>query len=156
MVPDYKHPLGQAAQVHHDAGENQVVVVVEDLAASKMARNHSLAGAIYGGAPYEMRRQLEYKTKWYGSRLVVAPRNYPSTKMCSGCGGVKEEMQLDERVFRCEVCGLTINRDLNAAINLANYYYGTASSAGRACLMREVTVPWTVPASEAGRAEWFG
>jgi len=117
------------------------VVVVEDLAASKLARNHSLAGAIYGGAPYEMRRQLEYKTKWYGSRLVVAPRNYPSTKMCSGCGGVKEEMQLDERVFRCEVCGLTINRDLNAAINLANYYYGTASSAGRACLMREVTVP---------------
>ncbi len=130
------------------------VVVIEDLAASNMARNHSLAGAIYGGAPYEMRRQLEYKTKWYGSRLVVAPRNYPSTKMCSGCGGVKGKMQLDERVFRCEVCGLTIDRDLNAAINLANYY-GTASSAGRACLMREVTVPFEmVPASKAGRAEW--
>src|SRR5712691_5358210 len=130
------------------------VVVVEDPAASNMARNHTLAGAIYGGTPHEMRRQLEYKTKWYGSSLMVAPRNYPSTKMCSGCGGVKEKMQLDERVFRCEVCGLTIDRDLNAAINLANYY-GTASSAGRACLMREVTVPFgTVPASEAGRAEW--
>jgi len=64
------------------------VVVVEDLAVSNMARNHSLAGAIYGGTPYEMRRQLEYKMRWYGTRLIVAPRNYPSTRMCSECGAI--------------------------------------------------------------------
>ncbi|TLY13361.1 MAG: IS200/IS605 family element transposase accessory protein TnpB [Thaumarchaeota archaeon] len=129
------------------------VVVVEDLAASKMAKNHSLAGAIYGGAPYEMRRQLEYKTKWHGTRLIVAPRNYPSTKMCSGCG-IKNGVSLGERTYHCAGCGLVIDRDLNAAINLANYYhcYGTASSAGRACQMQEVTSPQgLVPAGEAGR-----
>ncbi|TLX96935.1 MAG: IS200/IS605 family element transposase accessory protein TnpB [Thaumarchaeota archaeon] len=129
------------------------VVVVEDLAASNMASNHSLAGAIYGGAPYEMRRQLEYKTKWHGTRLIVAPRNYPSTKMCSGCG-IKNGVSLGERTYHCAGCGLVIDRDLNAAINLANYYhcYGTASSAGRACQMQEVTSPQgLVPAGEAGR-----
>ncbi len=129
------------------------VVVVEDLAASKIARNHSLAGAIYGGAPYEMRRQLEYKTKWYGSRLMVAPGNYPSTKMCSGCD-VKNDISLGEGTYHCAACGLVIDRDLNAAINLAKYYYGTASSAGGACQMQEVTSPQgLVPAGEAGRVD---
>ncbi len=128
------------------------VVVVEDLAACKMAKNHSLAGAIYGGTPYEMRRQLEYKTKWYGSRLIVAPRRYPSTKMCSGCG-IKSDISLGEGTYHCAACGLVIDRDLNAAINLANYYHhDTASSAGRACQMQEVTSPQgLVPAGEAGR-----
>jgi putative transposase len=126
--------------------------VVEDLAAINMARNHSLAGAIYEAMPREMRRQLEYKTRWYGSRLVTAPRNYPSTKTCSRCHNAKGEMPLSERIYRCDVCGLVIERDLNAAINLADY--ATASSAGRACLMQEVTgarVP--VPAGEAGRVD---
>ena len=127
------------------------VVVVEDLAASNMARNHSLAGAIYSGAPYEMRRQLEYKTKWYGSRLIVAPRRYPSTRMCSECGAINN-ISLGERTYHCAGCGLDIDRDLNAAINLANYGYATASSAGRACRMQEVTSPQgLVPAGEAGR-----
>src|SRR2546425_12771914 len=83
------------------------VVVVEDLAAANMARNHSLAGAIYGAAPYEMRRQLEYKTKWYGSRLMVAPRNYPSTKMCSRCD-IKNDISLGEGTYHCAACGLVI------------------------------------------------
>ncbi|MDG7004886.1 MAG: transposase, partial [Nitrososphaerota archaeon] len=62
--------------------------------------------------------QLGYKTKWYGSKLVIAPRNFPSTKRCSGCGNVKAEMPLSERVYVCEVCGLVLDRDLNAAKNL--------------------------------------
>src|SRR2546422_6903546 len=129
------------------------VVVVEDLAASNMASNHSLAGAIYGGAPYEMRRQLEYKTKWYGSRLIVAPRNYPSTKMCSRCGAIDNDISLGERTYYCAACSLVIDRDLNAATNLANcYYYGTASSAGRARQMEEGTRPQGPGAAgEAGR-----
>ena len=68
------------------------VVVIEDIAAINMVRNHSLAGAIYEAMPREMRRQLEYKTRWYGSRLVVVPRNCPSTKMCSRCHNVKDEV----------------------------------------------------------------
>lgn len=130
----------------------KTVVVVEDLAVRNMTKNHRLAGAILDGAPAELRRQLEYKTRWYGSRLVVAPRSFPSTKRCSRCHVVKSEMPLSERVFRCDACGLTIDRDLNAARNLERF--ATASSAGSACLMREVTAPsGAVPAGEAGRVD---
>ncbi len=94
------------------------VVVIEDLAVQNLTKNHRLAGAILNGAPAELGRQLGYKTKWYGSKLVIAPRNFPSTKRCSGCGNVKAEMPLSERVYVCEVCGLVLDRDLNAAKNL--------------------------------------
>ncbi len=128
------------------------VIVIEDLAATNMAKNHNLAGSIYEATPYELKRQLKYKTRWRGSRLVVAPRGFPSTKMCSRCRHVKDAMPLSERVFRCEECGLVIDRDLNASRNLE--WYATASSAGCACLMQEVAVPsGTVPAGEAGRVD---
>jgi len=69
----------------------------------------------------EVVRQLGYKTKWYGSALVMADPWYPSTKRCSGCGYVKEKMPLDERVYRCDACGLVADRDLNAARNLEQW-----------------------------------
>ncbi|HAH95287.1 MAG TPA: transposase, partial [Firmicutes bacterium] len=61
------------------------------------------------------RRQLEYKTKWYGSRMVVASRFYPSSKTCSACGTVQEEMPLSIREWTCPVCGTHHDRDINAA-----------------------------------------
>jgi len=76
---------------------------------------------------------LEYKTTWYGSRLVIAPRFYPSTKTCSACGHVKAEMPLGERIFRCEECGLEIDRDLNAACNLAALVAGSSPETQNAC-----------------------
>lgn len=102
-----------------DLAKTKSVIVVEDLHVRGMIRNHSLARSIADAGWSEFRRMLEYKTQWYGSRLVVAPRFYPSTKTCSGCGAVKGAMPLSERVFRCEACGLEIDRDLNAARNLA-------------------------------------
>ena len=63
--------------------------------------------------------------------LTVADRYYPSSKMCSNCGNIKEKLSLAERIYKCEVCGLEIERDLNAAINLENYEENTASYAGR-------------------------
>ena len=72
----------------------------------------------------ELRRQLEYKTAWYGTQLVVADRWFPSSKTCSGCGTVKPDLTLSDRVYECtgeHGCGLVIDRDLNAAINLARY-----------------------------------
>ena len=60
---------------------------------------------------------LEYKTRWYGSKLVVVNRYFPSTKTCSGCG-MKKEICIFERVYRCAHCGLVLDRDLNAAKNL--------------------------------------
>jgi putative transposase len=68
---------------------------------------------------YEFRRQLTYKCELYGSKLVVVDRWFPSSKTCSHCGSKKETLTLNERVFECGNCGLMIDRDLNAAINLS-------------------------------------
>lgn len=96
-------------------------VGVEDLNVSGMLKNHQLARAIADVGLSECRRQLEYKAQWYGSRVVVAPRFFPSSKMCSQCHHVKEALSLSERVFRCEVCGFTCDRDLHAALNVEWY-----------------------------------
>ncbi len=104
------------------------VIVVENLSVQNMLRNHSLAKHIADAGWAEFRRQLAYKTKWHGSELMVAPRFYPSSKTCSRCGHVKAELSLAERTFTCDVCGLEIDRDLNAARNLASI--ATRSSRG--------------------------
>jgi len=93
-------------------------IVLEELNVQGMVRNRHLARAISDVGLGEFRRQLEYKCRWYGSRLAVAPRFYPSTKRCSSCGHVKDEMPLSIRVYECEHCGLVLDRDLNAALNL--------------------------------------
>src|ERR1039457_4556001 len=88
--------------------------------------------AMLDAAPGELRRQLAYKTQWYGSALVVADRWYPSSKTCSACGAGKTKLALAERTYHCEQCGLIIDRDYNASINLAALAArtGTASGAG--------------------------
>jgi putative transposase len=96
------------------------VLVVEDLHVAGMLRNRHLARSIADASWGEFHRQLAYKSGWYGSRLVVADRWYPSSKTCSRCGLVKAELSLSERVFRCDGCGLVLDRDLNAARNLAS------------------------------------
>ncbi|MHA1615075.1 MAG: RNA-guided endonuclease InsQ/TnpB family protein [Candidatus Thorarchaeota archaeon] len=93
-------------------------VVIEDLNVSWMLKNRSLARAIADVGMYEFRRQLEYKCQWYGSELVIVSRIFPSSKMCSQCGHRKKELSLSEREYHCEQCGLKIDRDLNAALNL--------------------------------------
>jgi IS605 OrfB family transposase len=103
-------------------------VVVEQLNVAGMLRNRRLARAIADTGMAELRRQLAYKTTWYGSRLVVADRFYPSSKTCSGCGWVKAKLTLAERTFRCESCGLVMDRDLNAARNLARLVQSVAQS----------------------------
>ncbi|MEO1765256.1 MAG: zinc ribbon domain-containing protein, partial [Cyanobacteria bacterium J06629_18] len=75
---------------------------------------------------YEIRRQLEYKCKLYGSKLVVVDRWFPSSKTCSNCGHKKEVLSLSERVFECESFICTIDRDLNAAINLSHCGLGVS------------------------------
>jgi putative transposase len=81
------------------------VIVVEDLHVAGMLRNRRLARAISDQGWAEFHRQLDYKTRWYGSGLLVAPRFYPSSKRCSGGGLVKATLPLGERIFRCQVCG---------------------------------------------------
>ena len=103
------------------------VIVVEDLNVTGMSRRKPGAGrggrglnrAIADAAPAGLRRQLACKSTWYGSRLVVADRWYPSSKTCSACGVVKAKLALAERNWTCEGCGALHDRDVNAAINLA-------------------------------------
>jgi putative transposase len=98
--------------------KNHSRIVIEKLCVSGMLKNRKLSRAIADVGFYEFRRQLKYKCEWYGSKLIVAPRFYPSSKRCSGCGHVKKDLKLSERVYVCEECGLEIDRDLNAANNL--------------------------------------
>ena len=97
--------------------ENQVVAI-EDLNVSGMVQNHRLARSISDVGFREFRIMLGYKAKIYGTRLVVADRFFPSSKTCSACGCIKDTLSLAERVFECAACGLRIDRDLNAALNL--------------------------------------
>ena len=93
-------------------------VCIEDLNVTGMVRNHRLAKAVSDAAFGEFRRQLEYKTARTGARLHVVDRWYPSSKICSKCGRVKAKLSLNERVYRCDGCGLVMDRDLNAAVNI--------------------------------------
>lgn len=96
-------------------------IVIEDLNVSGMIKNRKLSQAISDVDFYELRRQLDYKSKWKGKEVVVADRFFPSSKTCSCCGYVKPVLKLDVRTYKCESCGHEMDRDLNAAINLANY-----------------------------------
>lgn len=96
------------------------IIVIEDLNVSGMVKNHNLAQAIHDVSFYEFRRQLEYKAKWEGKKVIVADRFYPSSKTCSCCGHRKETLNISERTYKCEECGFVMDRDLNAAKNLAN------------------------------------
>ncbi len=127
-------------------------VVVEDLNVAGMTASAKGSGhwrgkaglnrAIADASPAELRRQLTYKSAWYGSTLVVADRWYPSSKTCSACKTVKAKLSLAERTYRCENprCLAVLDRDLNAALNLASLVEavssGTASGAGTSTLLR--------------------
>ena len=77
--------------------------------------------SVLDAAPYEFSRQLTYKLTWRCGTLAVADRFFPSSKTCSSCGSVKAKLSLATRLYRCDDCGLEIDRDLNAALNLAAY-----------------------------------
>src|SRR5262249_20576303 len=109
----------------------------------------------------EIRRQLGYKTSWNGGCLITADRFYPSSKTCSACQTVKPKLSLAQRTFTCEHCGLTIDRDINAAINLAQLVdarSGRESQNGRGAdqktrASRQVAKkrqPGTAPADKTG------
>jgi putative transposase len=98
--------------------KNHGTIVIEDLNVKGMLANHKLAKAIQDMGFFEIRRQLEYKTQLYGSKLLVVNRFYPSSKTCSQCGNIKADLTLKDRVYICECCHLEIDRDLNAALNL--------------------------------------
>ncbi|NES04798.1 MAG: IS200/IS605 family element transposase accessory protein TnpB [Okeania sp. SIO2F4] len=110
--------------------KNHGRVVIEDLNVRGMLANHKLAKSIADQGFYEFRRQLEYKTHWYGSELAIVDRFFPSSKICSNCGHV-QDMPLSLRTYNCKKCGISIDRDLNASINLKNAVGLTVNACGR-------------------------
>ena len=96
-------------------------VVMEDLNVSGMMKNKHLAKAISEQMFYEFIRQMKYKCEFNGIEFIQVDRFYPSSKTCHKCGCIKHDLKLSDRTYICSECGEVIDRDLNAAINLANY-----------------------------------
>ncbi|MBE9212333.1 transposase [Plectonema cf. radiosum LEGE 06105] len=98
--------------------KNHAKIVIEDLNISGMLSNHKLAQVIADCGFFEFKRQLEYKPKKFGCEIIIASRWFPSSKTCSNCGHI-QDIPLKERTYDCKNCGHSIDRDLNAAINLS-------------------------------------
>lgn len=108
-------------------------IVIEDLRVRNMVKNKCLSRSILDASFGEISRQLAYKSEWYGKELVKADLFFASSKTCSGCGSKKKIIKLSERVYRCDNCGISIDRDLNAAKNLAKYSPTEKFSESEAC-----------------------
>lgn len=109
---DYIHKLTSKI-----VNENQVIVI-EDLNVSGMMKNHKLAKSIQELGLHEIKRQLEYKSNWYGRELIFVDRWFPSSKKCSNCGEINKDLNLSDRIFKCKECDFEIDRDLNASLNI--------------------------------------
>lgn len=111
---DFLHKLS-----HKLTHENQVnSIVIEDLAVCNMVKNHKLAKSISDCSWSEFVRQLEYKSEWYGKNLIKIGRFEPSSKLCSTCGTINQELTLKDREWTCDGCNTRHDRDINAAINV--------------------------------------
>ena len=95
-------------------------ICIEDLNVKGMMKNRHLSKAIQQQSFGEFRRQIEYKSKWNNSKIIIADRFFPSSRLCSCCGKIKKDLKLSDRIYRCE-CGNIIDRDYQAAINLKQY-----------------------------------
>ena len=93
-------------------------VVMEDLNVQGMMKNRHLSKAVAEQCMYEFIRQMRYKCEWSGIEFVQVDRFFPSSKTCSSCGAVKKNLKLSDRTYVCNECGITLDRDLNSAINL--------------------------------------
>jgi putative transposase len=96
-------------------------IVMETLNIKGMMKNRHLSKAISEQCLYEFKRQIAYKCEFYGIEFIEADKWYPSSKLCSCCGNKKAKLSLSDRIYNCEECGLTIDRDYNASLNLKNY-----------------------------------
>jgi putative transposase len=111
--------LGFLHEVSSQLVKNHARLAIEDLAVTNLVHNNRLARAIGNAAWSEFTRQLAYKAEWFGAELVTCDRWFASSKTCSRCGAKKERMALAERIFACDCCELIVDRDCNAAANLA-------------------------------------
>lgn len=91
---------------------------LEDLNVKGMLKNHKLARLLSDVSFYEFKRQLEYKARYNDKEMYQVDRFYPSSKTCSNCGSIKKDLTLKDRIYNCDKCGISIDRDYNASLNL--------------------------------------
>ena len=96
-------------------------IVIEDLNVSGMIKNKHLSDSVRKQCFNKFRQYITYKAELYGIGLVIADRFYSSSKTCSECGSIKKDLKLKDRVYRCPHCGVVIDRDYNASLNLSMY-----------------------------------
>lgn len=96
------------------------IIVLEDLNIKGMMKNRKLAKSVMDCKFYEIRRQIEYKSKYYGIKVVIADRWFPSSKTCNCCGNIDRGLKISDRIYKCS-CGYIEDRDLNASYNLRDY-----------------------------------
>ncbi len=101
--------------------ENPNRIVMEDLNISGLMKNKHLSKAIADQCLYKFIEIMKYKCEWNDIEFIQADRFYPSSKTCSHCGNIKHDLKLKDRVYKCDKCGLEIDRDFNASVNLMNY-----------------------------------
>lgn len=109
---DFLHKLSSVIIKHYQN------IALEDLNVKGMMANHKLAKSISDVSFYEFRRMLEYKASYNDRNIIIADKFYPSSKACSRCGNIKSDLTLKDRIYICEACGLKIDRDYNASLNL--------------------------------------
>ena len=102
-------------------------IVLEDLNIKDMMKNRHLSKAIQEQGLYDFKRKLSYKAQWSNIKIVDVPRFFPSSKTCSYCGSYKGNLKLSERTYKCESCGIELDRDYNASLNLKQYGESTLS-----------------------------
>lgn len=112
---DFLHKLTSVLVNHYQ------YFCVESLNVKGMMKNHHLARSLSDVSFFEFKRMLTYKSAYRGNEIIEAERFYPSSKTCSCCGYKKESLALSERIFKCENCGIVIDRDYNASLNLKQY-----------------------------------
>ena len=108
-------------ELTHFLTKNYELITVEDLNVKGMVKNRRLARAVSDAGFGKFKEYLEYKAFFRGNTVVFADTFFASSKTCSCCGKIKEDLKLSNRLFKCDSCGLEIDRDLNAAINLDRY-----------------------------------
>lgn len=96
------------------------IIGIEDLNVAGMVKNRKLAKSISDASFSKFKLMLEYKAEWYGKKVVKIGRFFPSSKTCSSCGALKQDLTLNDRVYECACCGLSLDRDHNAALNIKN------------------------------------
>ncbi len=111
---DFNHKVSSAIVKQYGT------VVIENLGIQNMQRNHNLAKSITDQGWYQFKQMLSYKMEWRNAELIEIGRFEPSSKLCSRCGNIKHGLKLSDRTYRCEVCDLEMDRDLNASINIRN------------------------------------